>query len=172
MFFLKSQGDFGKKIPKEYKFEYDNELQTVASIFDDLCVVFYENGIHFILQVNDTIYPTWDFELSIFLESFIDLVAFANRKDLNKCEVEFYEQGLNYWLGFEKADEKSYKLNFIDKRGTPNTYHLEGSLLELNLDLFTFYSQVVFLIDKFCTSINNREMFIEWKAVVSRQFGL
>lgn len=172
LFFLKPQDDFGKKIINDHVFEYDEELQTIASVFDDLSRVFYENGLHFILQVNGTIYPTWDYELSIFLESLMKVVAFANRKDVNECEVEFYEQGINYLFDFEKVNDKSYRLDFIDKRGTSKTFHSESFLLELNLDLFTFCSQVIFLTDKVCPSISNSDMFGEWKTAISKEFGL
>jgi hypothetical protein len=172
LFFLKSQNNFENIVINNSEFEYDEELETVDSVFRDLSDVLYENKIHFILQINGIIYPTWDCELSIFLDSLLNMVSFCNRNDADKCEVEFYEQGIDYHIDFKKINHESYKFHFVDKGATLDTFHAENSLLALNLDLFTFYSQVVFLIDKLCPSISNAGLFVEWKKAISKQFGI
>lgn len=152
-------------------YEYDEEYDTITSVFHDLSYAFFDRGIHFVLKLNEKICPTTKWELSLFLDSFLDLVRFANDKDTNTYNLEFYEQTARYTFTFEKEEGLSYNLVFVDK-DIPDSGSIQGqgTLLDLNLSLFTFYSRLIFLAEKICPSIGSNSFFVEWTNLVDKEF--
>jgi hypothetical protein len=148
----------------ENLYEYDAEFDSLTNVFYDLSNVFYERGIIMTLNIQGLRQDTHQCELSILLESFKDLIIFATNSESKVYELDFYEQGARYLLSFNKIDAESYSLNFNnrDVEGF-ELIQTKGSILELQLMLFSFFSQIVFFTDTICPAIANTVMYKDWK---------
>jgi len=172
----------------EVTIEFNNELSTIgqseedfASEFelDDLITVFYiitnelsNNNVSFGLKVEGRAYPALTAEFSIFLECLSGVVDFVNETDISKHTFDFYEQGINYLFRFEKINDQEYRLAFEDLNSSSEIVMVRGTLLDLNLVLYTFYSRFIFLVDKLCTAIRQNELYVEWKDNLDKKFGI
>jgi hypothetical protein len=154
----------GKSLIDSSLYDYDDELDNMISVFSDLTRAFSDRGIIFILSINNVVYQTMEVEFSIFLESFCELVAFIQDQSINRYELDFYEQGINYTLMFEKVSNEYYSLQFTD-RNIPGFVPvcMEGSLLGLQLMLLTFYTRFTFLANKVCPAISKTKLYTEWR---------
>ncbi len=148
-------------------YEYDTELESITSVFWDLSKSFYDRNILFTLEVKDVVYITYHSELCIFLETFYDIVLFATNKEVKAYDLDFFEPGARYLLSFKRKDSDYYSLEFIDRDISDfRPVYTEGSFLDLNLMLVTFYYRVTFLTKKICPSITTNEMYNNWASVV------
>lgn len=146
-------------------YEYDDELDSMISVFNDLSKAFYERGIYMLLKVEYEVWNTHSVELCIFLESFIGLYSFIKQENQEKYFLDFYEQGARYSFYFEKEKPGYYTLQFIN-RDVPNSERtvLNNSLYDLELVLTTFYTRVSYLAHFICPSISKNKMYKVWNS--------
>lgn len=156
----------------EREFESDFDLDSVSAVFYVMASVLYSNDVCFELRINDREYNTLSAELVIFLEELLGLIEFINKIEVPRYSLDFYEQGANYSAEFEKANDGLYVLEFIDRSNPSEVVKSEGTLLDLNLLLYTFYSRFVFLVNKFCPEMSKNELYLEWKMNASRIFKM
>ncbi|SDH43341.1 hypothetical protein [Chitinophaga filiformis] len=156
----------------EAEFESDFDLDSVSAVFYVMSNVLYGNGVCFELRISGREYKTLSAELVIFLEELLGLIEFTNRNEVSKHSLDFYEQGANYSLKFEKANDGLYVLEFIDRSNPSELVKSEGLLLDLNFLLYTFYCRFIFLANKFCPEMSQNELYLEWKINVSRMFKM
>ncbi|HEY5750956.1 MAG TPA: hypothetical protein VIU12_33060 [Chryseolinea sp.] len=154
-------------------YDYDEELESITSLFHDLSVSFNERRILFTLKINNAVCAADNTELSILLEKFMSLVDFATSEEIKNYNLDFFEQGAVYLLSFEKSGKNLYSLQFTNKQ-IPNfeVINCRETLLDLNLTLFTFYHRVVFLTAKMCPAISKHKMYVDWRSRIDQMFQL
>jgi len=156
----------------EAEFESDFYLDSVSAVFYVMSNVLYGNDVCFVLRINGIEYKTLSAELVIFLEELLGLIEFANGNKSPKYSLDFYEQGANYSLKFEKTNDELYILEFIDRSNPSEIVRSEGTLLDLNFLLYTFYCRFIFLANKFCSEMSKNELYLEWKINTYRMFKM
>ena len=144
------------------EYEFDDEYNSLTSVFYNLSESFYERGIVLHLKICDHECYNDGVELSILLEDFHNFTKFANN-DENEYKMHFYEQGADRLLTFKKIGDGEYTLMFEDHdiRGF-EPLSTVGSVLDLNLMLFTLFCKVRFLANKMCPSIAKHDRYINW----------
>lgn len=155
------------------EFEYNEEYDSITSLTYDLSESFYERGIVLFMQIGNHNCINLDAELSILLESFQDLVRFVTADNQLEYSLHFYEQGANRLLSFEKINNNEYTLVFNDfsiENFVP--VNIKGTILDLSLILFTFFSRTLFLTTKICPSMVRSPMFTNWSAEIKHMFNI
>lgn len=153
-------------------FEFGFDVDNIVGLFYVITNVLYNNGITLYMEVDSKHFPTQATELSILLERFNSLVAFANDQGIQTCQFQFFEQGYEYELNFNKINDSRYSLEFIDKVPPSTILNVEGELLNLNLMFFMLYSKVTFLVGNLCPRMSTSSVYIEWKAEINELFGV
>jgi len=155
------------------EYEFDEEYDSVTSVFYSLSESFYERGIELLLKICDHDCINFGVELSILFEEFHNFVNFVNNNSENEYALHFYEQGANRLLSFKKNEKGEYSLIFEDHSIVGfERLNASGTVLDLNLMLFTLFSKVRFLADKLCPSITKASMYSVWVDKIEGVFKL
>ncbi|WP_295800068.1 hypothetical protein [Mucilaginibacter sp.] len=155
------------------EYEFDEEYQNITSVLYDLSESFYEREIVLVLKICDHSCINLGVELCILLEELHNFICFAN--DDNKVEFNlwFYEQGGDRLLSFKKAENGRYILIFNDNDISGfKPLNTTGSILDLNLMLYTLFSKVRLLAYKMCPSIAKNPLFSPWIAEIENTFAM
>jgi hypothetical protein len=153
------------------EFEFD-EYESVTTIFYRLSEIFYEREIVLLLKICDYECPNFAVELSILIEEFHNLVSFANNLE-KEYRLHFYEQGADRLLTFKKNEKGAYTL-ILEDRSILNFKPLttQGTIIDLNFQLFNLFSKILFLSSSICPSIAKEPIYLIWCAEIRSIFNV
>jgi hypothetical protein len=155
---------------KKIKWEQTAQL---PALFTALSESFYENDIYCDLVINDYPYPSWAPEYAVLLGELLYLLKFIDSKTKKMFLLDFDAEGCHYKFTFIRTPGRTYLLDFTDNYGDVSfePKQVSGTLLDLKLNLFTFYSRTIFLAERICPLIALHPLFLEWRKQVGHQFS-
>lgn len=153
----------GYIIEEKCKKIYDYELDDESSIVFDICNIFNENNIKFLVSGfgEDEWYVSCKFDLPEIIESLPEILRKIKRDNYN-FKLDFYEQGLEREIIFKDLGDMVQVKCSCRIKWKPNPEVIFMSKFEIKEQFLKLYKKFDLLTNNLCPELLQEPLFIEW----------